>query len=306
MLPEVHGLFMLVRELANKHSVTEVSASRWLVQRHGLAPLAARAGASAFRDDLVRATVAWARTTAVLEPLVATLTDRGVRVAPIKGVAYATTLYEAPAERPMSDIDMLVVPHALAEQALVKARFARVPGQLLHHATTWVRDEVVVDLHRSILAPGRGRIDLDAVWSRMSPGWPAGAEALDPLDALVFHLVHMARNRLRVPLIQVVDFARLAARVADPDAALVRASEWRVRPAVELALRFCRSILADRQDRPAGWLGPTHEELARFEEPTVGKKIAFDVATAGSVLQLVSRAVGYGASVIARRLRPSS
>src|SRR5262245_47170889 len=120
MLPAVHGLFRLVRAFAARAAVTEIAASKWLVQRHGLAPLAARAGFVNYRDDLARAAVQWERYVRALEPLFEQLAAAGVRVAPIKGLAYARTLYATPAERPMSDVDLLVAPdqEALAFQVV--------------------------------------------------------------------------------------------------------------------------------------------------------------------------------------------
>ena len=290
MLPAVQALFTLVRELAQNRVVTEIAASKWLVQRHGLASLAARAGAVQFREDLARQALSWARIAGVVEPLVAQLVHAGARVVPIKGLAYAKTLYAHPDERPMSDVDVLVpdTHHAIVERELERAGFSPVPGAVMHHATAWHRDDFVVDLHRSIMAPGRSQIDLDAVWSRVTPGWPTGAEQLDPVDALVFHLAHLARNRLRVPLIQVVDAARLCER-APAETALNRARAWGLGRAAELALRFCTSILDGTDARPGGWLAPTRDELATFEEPSIARKILFDVAVAGSPRQLAAR-----------------
>jgi len=302
MLPAVQALFTLVRELASGTSVTQVAASKWLVQRHGLAPLAARAGATQFRDDLARSALAWTRIVAMVEPLVAGLVAAGARVAAIKGLAYAKSIYAHADERPMSDVDLLVPRehHARAQRELERMGFSRVPGALLHHATAWERAGMVVDLHISIMPAGRSRIDLDAVWSRAQPGWPAGADQLEAVDALVFHLAHLARNRLRIPLIHVVDAARLLEH-APTALALERAHAWGVGHAAELALRFCISLLHGDASYPAGWLGPSREELAVFAETPWMKKLAFDVATAGSPRQLGARVLGYAASLIARR-----
>jgi hypothetical protein len=126
------------------------------------------------------------------------------------------------------------------------------------------------------------------------PGWPSGALALDPSDALVFHLVHMIRSRLCGPLIQVVDAARLLA-TCDEARALERARAWRIEGSVRLALRYCRDVLAGAR-HPGGWLGPAADDAVAARQPPAWRKLAFDIATAGSPSQLAARVLGYGAS----------
>lgn len=291
-------MFALIRDLAAGRDVTEIAVQPELVRRHQLGALAARASPM-FRDDLARSTLGWARITAELPAIIDRLVAAGVRVAPIKGVAYAPSLYALPVERPMTDIDLLVDRHRVAEQVLAALGFAAEPGVALHHASTWVRAGLVIDLHRHIVAAGRSQIDLDAVWRRVTPGWPDGASRLEANDALVFHLVHMIRNRLCGPLIQVVDAARLLER-ADAGTALSRADAWGIGPACRLALRFCRDVLAGRA-RPGGWLGPAPDDVLAARQPHAARKLMFDLATAGSPRQLAARVLGYGLS----RFRPS-
>ncbi len=289
-------MFALVRDLAAGRNVSEIAIDPAIVQRHLLGPLAARSGVSEYRDDLIRATAAWARIARDLPPIVARLAERGVRVAPIKGVAYATHAYAIPSERPMTDVDLLVPvqEEPLARRVLDELGF-RCEGQPpLHHASVWVRDGIVIDLHRGIIGKGRSRIDDDGVWARARQGWPARAWRLDPVDELVFHFVHMARNRLCGPLVQVVDAARLLRQLpgADPGSALVRAREWGVDALVRPALRFCRDI-RDGSPRPGGWLRPPTDDLIAVRQPSLPRKLVFDVATAGSLMQLAARAAGY-------------
>lgn len=304
MLPDVDALFTLVRQLATRSPVTDVAAPKWLVQRHGLGAMAARAGVRSYRDDLVRATLQWVRIEDALPAIVDGLRAAGARVAPIKGVAYAKALHAAPCERPMNDIDLLVPPADVAagESALAALGFERGKSAVMHHARPWVRGNLVIDLHKSIIAPGRSRIDLEAVWSRTKAGWPAGAEFLDPVDALVFHLVHLARNRLLLPLVNVVDAARLLEQ-ADAARALKRAHEWGLGTAAGLALDLCAAILEDHAGRPAGWLGPSRADVARIEQPGFARKAIFDLVLAGSPRQLAARVVGYGANLLNSRSR---
>jgi hypothetical protein len=301
MLPDVDGLFTLVRQLAGREAVTEVAAPKWLVQRHSLGPLAARAGARAFRDDLIAAALQWARIEKELPSITDALTSAGIRVTAIKGVAYARTLYATGAERPMADIDLLVPKAAVQSARTVLARLGFVPAAsvALHHAHAWTRGDLALDLHWNIIGRGRGRVDLDAVWDRAIPGSPAGLHYLEPCDGLAFHLIHLARNRLRLPLVNVVDAARLLER-ADPSESLGRARAWGLGAAAELALRFCLSILEDRPGRPAGWLGPSREDITHLAEETTARKVLFDVVTAGSPRQLTSRLMHFGANRLRR------
>jgi hypothetical protein len=301
MLPLVDALFTLVRQLATRSPVIEISAPKWLVQRHGLAAMAARAGATSYRDDLARATLEWARIEQEISPVVAALVQAGVRVCPIKGAAYAKTLYGSPAERPMGDVDLLVELDRRDDvrRLLAELGFAPAIGPVMHHAEAWTRGDFALDLHWNIIAPGRSRIDFDAIWGRTRPGWPTGAEWLDPTDAMVFHLAHFARNRLRLPLMNVVDTARLLERV-DAAVAVERARSWGLGRASELALRFCIAILDGRGGRPGGWLGPSLEDVALLSEDGVASKVLFDIATAGSPKQLASRVVHFAANRLHR------
>jgi hypothetical protein len=247
-----------------------------------------------FREDLARATLDWARMQRDLQPVFAMLKANGIRVVPLKGLSYATTIYTVPAERPMSDADLLVRAddERKARDVLAELGYELSADPPLHHASTWVLDRQVIDLHTNVIGPHRSHIDLDAVWNRAT-------DHLDPVDALVFHYVHIIRNRMRTPLLHVVDAARLAKRANGVDAALDRARSWGLHASVRLAHRFCDAILRDDADRPVGWIGPNREDIVLLREPSVAKKLAFDVVTAGSARQLIARFASY-----ANRLRP--
>jgi Uncharacterised nucleotidyltransferase len=280
-------MFALTRDLAKGRDVAEIVEPLAAVQRHMLAPLAANAGMVICRNDLVRSTVAWARLTRDIPHIIDQFRVEGIRVIPIKGLAYAAGIYTIPAERPMTDVDLLVQPtaNAAARNKLVALGFERVPGPILHHASTWVRGDLVIDLHTSILVAGRSRIDLDAVWSRAVPGWPNGAERLEPVDELTFHLLHMARNRLHGPLLHVVDATRLASR-GSIDQALDRARIWGVGTAARVAWRFVESIV---EQSNSGLLAPKPVDVVAMTPPSAIRKIVFDVATSGGPKQLARR-----------------
>jgi len=293
-------MFALTRILAKERDVSEIVAPLDVLQRHMLAALAGRLGVSGCRSDMVRATLAWARLDRDLPPIVSRFRTAGARVAPIKGVAYATRLYTVPGDRPMTDVDILVPPsdRKAATSALRELGFTLHPDPALHHASTWARGDLVIDVHHGILGDGRSRVDLGAVWQRTRPGWPDGAERLEPADELAFHLLHMTRNRLCGPLIQVIDAGRLAERDAAVDIALKRAASWGVGAAARLAWRFVGDVLADRET-PGGVFGPRVSDVLAVRQPPTLGKLVFDVATAGSLRQLAARVVAFGRSRLA-------
>ncbi|HEY1813806.1 MAG TPA: nucleotidyltransferase family protein [Kofleriaceae bacterium] len=291
-------MFALVRDLSARREVTEIAVSRWLVQRHNLGALAALAGVSRLRDDLATATVRWAAIARELPELIARFCDAKAGIAPIKGVAYAAGLYTVPAARPMTDVDLLVQPgreHA-ARDVLERAKFRLVGDVPLHHATMWERGDLTIDLHRDIVPAGRGRVALDDVWDRTRDGWPHGARRLEPTDELVFQLVHMARNRLCGPMIQVVDAARLLEH-ASGEAALARASEWQLDAAVHAALMYCRAVL---DDTSLPRVVPPADDVLFARQPRAVHKLVFDVATAGSLRHVIARAIGASVQWFAR------
>ena len=288
-------MFALVRDLATGRDVTEIAVDPETVQRHHLGPLTARAGVARLRSELARSTIAWARIERDLPPVVNALYESGIRVAAIKGVSYATRIYSLPAERPMTDVDLMVPPaeERRAREVLRALGFQYEAGAPLHHASVWSRGELVIDLHRWFIGAGRARVDLDAVWARTGEGWPAGASRLDPGDELVFHLVHMARNRLCGPLVHVVDTARMLARGPGiANEALARARAWDLAPSAQIALRFCADIIAGAP-HAGGWLGPSAGDIVALRQPNRLRKLAFDVATAGSPSRMVARVLGY-------------
>jgi hypothetical protein len=293
MLPVAAKMFALVRDLSARRKMPEIQVSRWLVQRHNVGALAALAGVSELRDELVTATVRWGSLAREMPTIVERFRDADVGIVPIKGLAYAAGLYETPAARPMTDVDLLVEPgrDAHARQVLTRAGFELRNDVPLHHATMWERPGLTIDLHRSILSVGRSAIAIDEIWARTRPGWPAGARRLEPVDELIFHLAHMARNRLCGPLVHVVDAARLLERISDIADVHARARAWQIHAAIDVALAYCRAIIDDTQ---LPWLGPASEDALLVRQPRVARKLIFDVATAGSARQLAARVIGAG------------
>lgn len=253
-----------------------------LIRRHMLAPLAYRAGLARFRRDYLASGLLAELRARCLREVGDALAAERIPVAVIKGAAYAGRIYADPAERPMSDVDLLVPPalHARAERTLRRLGFWRVgsPRQQsrLHHAVGYKRKGASIDLHRSIVQPWRSAVDVDALWRRAVPG-DDGLWRLDPVDEVVIHLGHVARHELMVPVINYVDAARLLGHV-DRAAVEERARAFRLGRGVRAALAMTEAITRDApgagHDGPAA--GPmTGLAVAHRLLPSVGEVVAY-------------------------------
>jgi hypothetical protein len=277
-----------------------------LIRRHLLAPLAYRAGLERFHRDYVASALLAELRAVVLGEVGDALADERIPVAVIKGAAYVGRIYEDPAERPMSDVDLLVPPdqHAQAERVLRWLGFWRVgsPRQQsrLHHAVGYKRKGASIDLHRSIVQPWRSRVDVEALWRRAVP-MAAGLWRLDPVDEVVIHLGHIARHELMVPVINYVDAARLLDRV-DRVAVEQRAAAFRLGRGVRAALAMTDAIV--RGAPLAGRILPSmHEVFAygRVWRPLQVLRKALLVDGPRELVGLAAVAVYDG---VAHRLRP--
>ncbi len=263
------ALAALCEALVADRPATHVpSAAR--VRRHDLGPLAHTHGVPGFRSDHAFATIQHDRLHAAAAEACAALHAAGIAVALYKGIAYAGTLYADPAERPMTDVDLLVHP-ADATRAIdliqrlgywhVGPAGQRAPRT---HAITLKRRGDAIDLHRSPMQLGRAAIPFADVLARATPSARIpGALRLAPVDELLFHLAHMIRHELYVPLIGFVDVGRMLARLGDDRrAAYARADAWRLGRSVRAALEVVDHVIA-RGPRPRWWLPARAEVLRR-------------------------------------------
>lgn len=168
----------------------------------------------------------------------------GIEPLILKGAALARLIYPEPALRPMGDVDLLVAPEDVdrAWQALLALGFEpsqRPPGRAPEKHRVATRKEagitVSVELHFSLLAPERGRLDPRAVWSSLVatalPFEIAGrsARTLGP-TRLLWHLCRHLRGHADVftplRLVWMADVIALADRfAAEIDWSEVRARE---------------------------------------------------------------------------------
>ncbi|MCP4448052.1 MAG: nucleotidyltransferase family protein [Myxococcales bacterium] len=182
------------------------------VRAHRLAPLAHSAGLAGYRDDFIHAALAAELWKQGLAQVLTAFDDAGIDACRLKGCAYFDSLYKDPAHRLMGDMDILVRPesfdtagHVLKQLGFVPRttkEFAYAPS---HHALTFDRASLTVDLHRHIMQAGRSKIDIQGIWRRadLTNHRPAVA------DEIVLHLAHMIRSELMIPLASFVDLTML-------------------------------------------------------------------------------------------------
>ncbi len=213
-----------------------------LVRLHLLAPLAYRQGRSEYKRDYIAAALHAERRQSFLEEAVAAL--RPIPAMRLKGIAYAGTLYADPAERPMTDIDLLVptAQFGAAVAALERLGYRddgkRNQRSPVNHAVTLRRKESAIDLHRSMVQVGRMAIDLPAVWRQAIPA-PGDTLRPCPPHEYLIHVAHLARHEFSAALIAYEDAARLAAAAGDAGSL---ARQWHLGRAEAMVRRYVRSL----------------------------------------------------------------
>lgn len=243
-----------------------------LVRRHLLAPLAYKAGVEALRKDAIASSLQAERRSRELRTVVDAFSERGIPVILLKGIAYAGSLYPDVADRPMSDIDLLVrdpdVP--AAERELARLGYWRAGGPLqetvTRHAITFKHRDGAIDLHRHMLHAGRSRIDLESVWREARPSHHPSALRPSPAHEYLLHIAHIGRHEGIVPLINYVDAARLSEKVEQPDAFRL-AADWAVLRACTAVTRAVRELSLTRKSPQRRMSFPAPDEILSLDLP---------------------------------------
>jgi VanZ family protein len=231
--------------------------------RHGMAPLLYSCLSQAYSDTVPppilgrlrerfdAAARANLRLAAELVRLASLFDRAGIQVVPFKGPVVAWSLYESPALREMSDLDLLVHPDGLSRaiDLLVSAGYRalhpydrRFVGQF--HEVSLVSDvtRLAVDLHWS-LAPSSlcHALDVEGIWARLMPVQVAGltVQTLGNQDLLAFLCIHGAKHEWR-SLHWLADLARLVDQAAIDPAAI----DWEILMARARARQSCRMVFA--------------------------------------------------------------
>lgn len=226
---KVQGLAGLLDDaLTGTHEEWPPAARRALRQAHR---------AAAFRGEQLLDLTRRAR---------ALLGAAGIRTLPMKGIALLGFAYDAPAERPMDDVDLLVLEGW--EDALARLQAAGF-GVLERADHAWaLRDPcagLTLELHRGLAScPEMFPIDGPALWSRRA-GSP-GEERPSSEDLLVQLSVHAAfQHGLRLRLVQFLDFRRVLERTSiDPAKLLELARAARAEGSLLAALEAAAVLVA--------------------------------------------------------------
>ncbi len=217
------------------------------------------------------------------------LLAEGLRSLPLKGAALAEGLY-GPGERPMSDVDLLVLDDFAAALDVLR-RDGWSVLETADHAVSLrsARTPVLLELHRAAAScPGLHRHDGDGLWELSRPASGRLARVPGPEDLLVLLSIHAAfQHALGLRLVQYLDLQRLLRESSvDATRALETATRTGAGSSVALALHAARLLLgpldtavetafaphlpaglagwlAGRAKDPLSLLRPTSRDLAR-------------------------------------------
>lgn len=174
------------------------------------------------------------------------LMARGVRALPLKGAAVAEWLYSSPAERPMADVDLLVLDDWPRAADLLRADGFREVARA-DHAVAFVGpgSDVPLELHHSPTScPGLFPIDPEGLWARRLPGpgfvpWRPSDEDLVLTSALHAGFQH----GLVLSLVQWLDLRRLLTRPLDTGLLLRLSRAARAEACLAAALETARVVV---------------------------------------------------------------
>jgi len=206
----------------------------------------------------------------------------------LKGASLAEAVYEFPALRPMSDIDILVRRQDMERTALLLeslgyvAKEEATPEELPGHierSGQWpgfskATSCVAVEIHWTLEPPRRSfPINLDEIWGAAQPATLSGVDTLglSPEDMLIYACSHAARHDYGFQVLRTLCDIRaicekMGARL-DWKEVVRRARDRRVAPFVHVMLRLAQQTLsAEIPEEPLNALGAggANEEALRW------------------------------------------
>jgi hypothetical protein len=152
----------------------------------------------------------------VLQDVAGLLGPQNIPVMPLKGVLLQQLLYSDPAERALTDVDVIVPEHDFERsiQVLLRAGFApRSAGRSLNECALTAPRGMTVDLHRRLFGRGRYKLSTEALFRR-------GRQDSDLLGVPI-HIAHPHDTAAHLIGKFVSDH-----EVFDPRARLLELSRW--------------------------------------------------------------------------------
>ena len=220
---------------------------------------------------------------------------KGVRALVLRGAGLGWSVYPDPAMRPGCDLDMLVLPEQVVQaRGILESLDYRCLGKRYELSRDFYREENFV--HQ--INP-RDNLGVDLHWSHwelfpfFEPGLGVGIEdlfrrarhvklsaltfeTLDPVDALIQGVIHLAMiHKKDMRLIWICDTALLARHLELPDAwasLQERGVSWRARLALEHSLKMAEVWfglqLPEGFNDFSNWPRPTEEECMIWSDTT--------------------------------------
>ncbi len=182
------------------------------------------------------------------------LAAASLRCLPLKGIALAERLYASVAERPMADVDLLVLDRPEAALDLLTREGFHLVERAEHAiALREPGSGGIVELHRAVTSCGAlFPLDREGLWARRVKRAGAIAHSPSAADLLVSLALHAAfQHGLVLSLVQFLDLRRLLERERPaPEAILESARPARAEGALLVALAAARAVVG-AQPAPA-------------------------------------------------------
>ena len=222
-----------------------------------------------------------------LREIIEAFREQGVRVLVLRGPALAFSLYEDPAMRPSSDLDLLVMPEQVVQaRGILESLGYKCLAKRFEFARDFFREECFidqknlgnkfpVDLHwvHWELHPffkGGEEVDIEDLFQR---GWKVETptltfETLHPVDYLIHSAIHLVMiHRMEMRLSWIYDTVLLAQQLKVPDewkTLQERSVAWRARLPLEQCLKLAQVWaglkLPDGFDDFSTWPRPSEDE----------------------------------------------
>lgn len=282
-----------------------------LVRANHLGPIAYRRGVAELRHEYAASTIMADRRERLLHEVAATFDLPAIRFALIKGAAFIGTIYPDAGERPMHDVDVLVqttdLPAAVECMQSIGFRrtgFARKQSGY-YHATVFIRDDMMFEMHRSIVQKYRTRLHIHELWERAIPDARIpGAERLEPVDELLICALHIARHELAVPAINYLDVHRLHGKLdASARATLwTRARSYRIERSIMAVLSMTEKLATGASGPPEIGRGapilPTTDDVLRRMHPRRLRQIGQKLLLTEGTRERLGLGFAYGAAIL--------